>query len=168
MTARYWTPAREARLKRLWGQGHTADAIARKMDADINLAEQLLGLRVTKGMVVGKVRRLELPYRRGQTVAKFAPEPRQRPPQNAPRIRSRIDLRPRKGLSIPAKAHPLVRALYAEANAQRTSLVEIARRSGVGASVFTSWRTAYSPSLHSLEAAFNVLGKTLQPVDKDD
>lgn len=162
MTARYWTPAREARLKKYWADGHTADAIAAKLGTEPGVNP------VTKNMVIGKVRRLKLPYRRGQSVAKFAPEPKQRPPQNAPRIRARIDRRPRKGLSIPEKAHPLVRALYREANAQRTSLVELSRRSKVGVSVFTSWRTVNNPSLPLLEAAFNVLGKTLQPVDIEE
>lgn len=166
--ARYWTPAREARLKKYWAQGHTADAIAIKLDRDINLAEQLAGLRVTKNMVIGKVRRLQLPYRRGHQPALFAPEPKQRPPQNAPRIRARIDRRPRKGISPAPKAHPLVRVLIAEMNAQRCSWTDMARRTGLSVQTFTSWRTVNTPTLTGLEACFNVLGKTLQPVEIEE
>lgn len=59
------------------------------------------------------------------------------------------------------KAHPLVRKLSTLMNQQSVSRAELCETAGISTGTFTSWRTAYSPSLPALEACFNVLGKRL-------
>ena len=71
-------------------------------------------------------------------------------------------------LSDAPRAHPLVRQLIAEINRQQVTWDSMYQRTGVSRSVLNSWRTAYTPSLALLEACYNVLGYTLQPVRKDD
>jgi len=58
----------------------------------------------------------------------------------------------------PAHAHPLVKRLFAEMNAQQCSQEMMAARSGVGRNTFKDWRTRTDPTLSNLEACFNVLG----------
>lgn len=64
-------------------------------------------------------------------------------------------------IPIPPNAHPLVRRLIQECNAQRTTLTEIAQRSGVGRQTISLWRYRAAPNLDNLIACFNVLGLDL-------
>jgi len=61
-------------------------------------------------------------------------------------------------LTIPVGAHPLVRRLFDEMNAQQCGVLEMAERSGVNKNTFKDWRTRTMPRVADLEACFNVLG----------
>lgn len=73
-------------------------------------------------------------------------------------------------VTIPEKAHPLVKHLFLEMRNQRLGVMDMADRSGVSAGSLVNWRTRMTPKgIPSLEACFNVLGYTLKPVRiKDD
>lgn len=73
----------------------------------------------------------------------------------------RGDLRWRGKLPIPARAHPLVRSLFEYANAEKTTMTEIADRSGIPRGTLSGWRYSVTPNIASLEAALNVLGLEL-------
>ncbi|APH71412.1 helix-turn-helix domain-containing protein [Aquibium oceanicum] len=60
--------------------------------------------------------------------------------------------------SIPPRAHPLVRRLFALMNDQRIALGTVAERSGVAADTIKDWRGRTNPSVPNLEACFNALG----------
>ncbi len=66
-------------------------------------------------------------------------------------------------LSIPEKAHPLVRQLIKEMNHQRIGLTDMAERAGVSRRTFAGWRIRHTPRIAELEACYNVLGLTLVP-----
>lgn len=80
---------------------------------------------------------------------------------------------PSKGKQVPdyfrtikeAKhAHPLVRRLVAEMNARRMPIYDMCDQAGVSTTAFTNWRRKHTPQLQSLEACYNVLGLTLEPI----
>lgn len=58
---------------------------------------------------------------------------------------------------IPLNAHPAVRRLFAEMNAQQCSQTEMARRSGVNRNTLKDWKTRTTPTLDNPEACLNVL-----------
>jgi hypothetical protein len=60
-------------------------------------------------------------------------------------------------LVVPSHAHPIVRRLIREANAQRTTLTEIAHRAGVRRCSIMQWGHRYHPRLDQVQAALNVL-----------
>ena len=64
-------------------------------------------------------------------------------------------------LPIPPHCHPLVRVLVEEANAQMTTLQEIADRAGFRRGTVSGWRYTAMPRVADLEAALNVLGLEL-------
>lgn len=64
-------------------------------------------------------------------------------------------------IPIPEHAHPLVRRLIVEANRQKTTMKEIAERSGLRYETISDWRYRRRPTVDHLIAAFNVLGLTL-------
>jgi len=64
-------------------------------------------------------------------------------------------------IPVPPKAHPLVRALIEEMNAQRVTLTEMAERSGVSRATISEWRYRSAPCVETLVACFNVLGLDL-------
>lgn len=64
-------------------------------------------------------------------------------------------------LPVPPHAHPLVRRLIEEANRQKTTLTEIAKRAGLRRGTISGWRYNRTPCVADLEAAFNVLGLTM-------
>lgn len=66
------------------------------------------------------------------------------------------------------KAHPLFRQVIALMNEQQLSRRELCARVDMSEYTFDNYRTKYAPALPILEAMFNVLGKTLQPVDLPD
>lgn len=70
---------------------------------------------------------------------------------------------------LPAKAHPLVRRLFAEMNTQRVGVTDMAERAGIARETFKGWRTKHCPRVADLEACYNVLGLRLTVgVLKDD
>ena len=74
-------------------------------------------------------------------------------------------------LSIPKGAHPLVRRLYEEMEFQQFGVTDTAERAGVARETVKGWRKNHCPRIAEIEACFNVLGYTLQPVrvkDHDD
>jgi hypothetical protein len=64
-------------------------------------------------------------------------------------------------LSIPEKAHPMVRELYKVANAERAKMKEMASKAGVPYGTIQNWRVNSIPTVSTLEAMFNVLGYEL-------
>lgn len=70
-------------------------------------------------------------------------------------------------LTIPAHCHPLVRRLFREMNEQRTTINEVAARSGVSRHQIWGWRSRWKPKLDALDACFNVLGLRLAVVEDD-
>lgn len=64
-------------------------------------------------------------------------------------------------LPIPRHIHPLVRSLFAEMNAQQTTLTEVADRAGIRRGTISDWRYRYTPRVSDLDAALNVLGLEL-------
>jgi hypothetical protein len=61
-------------------------------------------------------------------------------------------------MSVPKHAHPAVRKLFAEMNRQRTTIDEVAERSGLSTAGISEWRYRRMPKIDTLEAALNVLG----------
>ena len=64
-------------------------------------------------------------------------------------------------LSIPEHAHPLVKRLFEEMNAQQIGSLDMAERSGMNKNTLKDWRTRVNPTVSNLEACFNVLGLEL-------
>lgn len=64
-------------------------------------------------------------------------------------------------LSIPGRAHPLVRRLVEEMNKQQIGVLDMCERSGVNKNTFRDWRTRTIPTVDNIEACFNVLGLRL-------
>jgi hypothetical protein len=64
-------------------------------------------------------------------------------------------------LKPPAHCHPLVKAIYAEANRQRAFLYEVAGRAGVTRAAISRWGHQRHPHLAGLEAVANALGLEL-------
>jgi hypothetical protein len=60
-------------------------------------------------------------------------------------------------LTIPPRAHPLVRWLFAELNEQQTTLEELSERTSVGVDTIRFWATRHMPRLDLFEAAVNAL-----------
>lgn len=63
-----------------------------------------------------------------------------------------------KPISLPTNCHPLVRRLYALANEQQCSILQLAKMAGTHPSTIFGWAHNYSPSFTILEACFNYLG----------
>lgn len=61
-------------------------------------------------------------------------------------------------ISVPQKAHPLVRALFEEMNRQQLGVLDLAERSGVNKNTLRDWRTRTVPTIDNIEACFSVLG----------
>lgn len=64
-------------------------------------------------------------------------------------------------LTIPARAHPLVKRLFEEMNEQQVGVLDMADRSGVNKNTITGWRFRAAPDLINLEACYSVLGRSL-------
>lgn len=68
---------------------------------------------------------------------------------------------------VPEAGPPLLRRLFAEMNAQRVGMGDLAARSGVSAVTLSTWsggcpsRPPAGPTLANIEACFNVLGLRL-------
>lgn len=64
-------------------------------------------------------------------------------------------------LTVPTRAHPLVRRLYEEMNRQQLGLLDLAERSGVNKNTIKDWKDRSVPQVQNLAACFNVLGLEL-------
>lgn len=74
----------------------------------------------------------------------------------------------RKPLPIPKHAHPFIRTLYLQMNRQRTTMLEVAERSGLRRQTIWDWANRVDPRLSDLEAALNVLGFELVVKETDE
>lgn len=81
-------------------------------------------------------------------------------PDTHPTLAYRLEGRRWRGkLPRPAAhAHPLVRRLFSEANAQRTTLKEIGLRAGLRPGTVAQWGRKTTPKVSDLEACLNALG----------
>ncbi len=79
---------------------------------------------------------------------------------------NRVATRWRGKLPIPEHAHPLVRQLFREMNAQCTTIREVAERATFRAGTISDWRYCREPTLCNFVAALNVLGLDLKIVEK--
>lgn len=71
--------------------------------------------------------------------------------------------------TIPARAHPLVKEMYALMIKQRASAEDVCDRAGLGKKTIPNWRhTNFGPQLGNFEAALNALGYELKIVRKRD
>lgn len=102
-------------------------------------------LGVTVGVVAGHARRMKLA------------KPRVYGQKKKVRLERRIKDAP--------NGHPLVRMLIAEMNRQNKRVNALCAEAGVSPGTFAHWRNRHNPELPAIEACFNVLGKTLYPVD---
>jgi hypothetical protein len=75
--------------------------------------------------------------------------------------------RPSK-VTVPTKANPLAKLVFAEMRRQGVTYAELEHRSNVLISTFKAWRGQGSPGLMSIEAALGALGWTLVPVPRLD
>lgn len=130
-----WDDAAKARLRAMDMMGYSSAEIAAEFG-------------VTKNSVIGARNRMR--HELGRRMATRGPE---RETVRAPKSRF-------QPVKIPEGAHPFVRLLYREMNRQRTSIPDVADRSGVSMNTIRTWRHS-QPVLPNLEACFNVLGKTL-------
>lgn len=64
-------------------------------------------------------------------------------------------------LTVPDRAHPLVRRMFEEMNRQQLGMVDLAERSGVNKNTIKDWKDRSVPHVHNLVACFNVLGLEL-------
>lgn len=60
-------------------------------------------------------------------------------------------------LSIPSRAHPLVRHMFEEMNRQQMGMLDLAERSGVNKNTINDWKRRSMPQVHNLAACFSVL-----------
>lgn len=67
-------------------------------------------------------------------------------------------------ITVPQKANPLAKLLFAELARQRVTYSELEHRSGVLISTFKSWRCEKAPGLATIEAALGAVGWNLVPV----
>ena len=74
----------------------------------------------------------------------------------------------RKPLDIPKHAHPFVRTLYRQMNRQRTTMLEVAERSGLRRQTIWDWANRVDPRLSDLEAALNAIGFELVVQETDE
>lgn len=64
-------------------------------------------------------------------------------------------------LTVPGRAHPIVRVLFAEMNHQQIGVLDLSDRSGVNRNTLRSWRTKTTPTVDNIEACLNVVGLRL-------
>lgn len=78
-----------------------------------------------------------------------------RHPKPAPPLPSRV--------TVPKRAHPAAKIVFAEMRRQNVTYDELEYRSGVLKSTFKAWRTHNSPGLETLQAALGSLGWEFLP-----
>lgn len=64
-------------------------------------------------------------------------------------------------LTVPVRAHPLVRKLFEEMNRQQIGMLDPAERSGINKNTINDWKNRSVPQVHNLAACFTVLGLEL-------
>jgi transcriptional regulator with XRE-family HTH domain len=64
-------------------------------------------------------------------------------------------------VTVPERAHPIVRFIFAEMKRQGVTYAQMSERSGLARETITAWRTRNKPDLDSIEAALGVLGYRL-------
>lgn len=64
-------------------------------------------------------------------------------------------------LTVPDRAHPLVRRMFEEMNRQQIGMLDLAERSGVNKNTIKDWKDRSAPQVQNLAACFNVLGLEL-------
>jgi hypothetical protein len=69
-------------------------------------------------------------------------------------------------ITIPAVAHPLAKAVFAEMKRQAVTYYELEFKSGVLRPTFKAWRTNTRPGLETIEAALGALGWHVLPVPR--
>ena len=90
---------------------------------------------------------------------------------DVPRVHGRIgwtNLRRPSKVTVPKRAHPHARLVFAEMQSQGVTYGELEHRSGVLISTIKAWRTDNSPGLASLAAALGALGWAYVPVPRKD
>ena len=75
-------------------------------------------------------------------------------------------MRPFKYLTIPERAHPLVRELFRRMRFQRVSVNMLSDRSGLKADTIRRWRDLNNPRVPDLEACLNVVNCELRVVKR--
>lgn len=73
-----------------------------------------------------------------------------------------------KRVTVPEKAHPLVRRLWQEIIRQQVPIWLVADKAGIHRQTMRSWRYHRPPKIADLEAALNVLGYKLAVVEKKE
>jgi hypothetical protein len=73
------------------------------------------------------------------------------------RVGNRHGTRWRGQLAIPAHCNPLVRELFRRMNQQKTTIGEVAERSGFAHGTISDWRSRREPRLSHFVAVLNVL-----------
>jgi hypothetical protein len=76
-----------------------------------------------------------------------------------------VSKRPSK-ITVPPRANPLAKLVFAEMGKQGVTYSEIEHRSGVLASSLKSWRLEKNPGLTTIEATLGALGWALVPVPR--
>lgn len=71
-------------------------------------------------------------------------------------------------LTIPEKAHPLIRRLFVEMNKNRIGLIDVSKRAGISCNTIKAWRTQRTPNIADLAACYGVLGLELVPKERKD
>jgi hypothetical protein len=71
-------------------------------------------------------------------------------------------------VTVPERANPLAKLVFAEMKRQNVQYDELEHRSGVLTSTFKAWRTDNAPGLASIEAALGALGWALVPTPSLD
>ena len=61
-------------------------------------------------------------------------------------------------LTMPTKAHPLVKRMFEEMARQQIGVLDLSERAGVNPNTLRDWRTRTMPTIDNLEACLNVLG----------
>lgn len=74
-----------------------------------------------------------------------------------------IPPRPSK-ITVPARAHPLAKLIFAEMNRQRVTYAEMEWRANVLTSTIKAWRQQNRPGLETIESCLGVVGYSLLPV----
>lgn len=64
-------------------------------------------------------------------------------------------------LTIPQRAHPLIKRMYELMNVEKVSLLTVANSSGVHKDTINNWRRRGAPRVDMLEACLNVIGYRL-------
>ncbi len=139
-----WTKQQLTTLKAMYAACHSYVDIA-------------AALGVSKNAVAGQISRIRARQKAKLKVAKL------------PRKRKRKDHKLRfKPIRPSPRGNPLFRDLIDEMNKQQVSRRDLCTKAGIAESVFDGWRRHAAPRIDLLEACFNVLGKTLKPVDIDE